>query len=178
MVFPKPTSQPLLFWLSLVRFWFASNRSQILNRMEYLPKQLLWPQPWVQTQCHPVHSHRLPILGFLPKQGGERGERGDEEKAKRRVADLGKCFSFTPSAPNCCVCSECYTWSISTAVVPECFYGPLGTGLAQHTGKEQQPESMSVLNGQTCDQRRTQKTASCSRACLKETKSCLFDQLK
>lgn len=139
VVFPKHRSQSLLFWLSLVRFQFVSNWSQVLNRMEYLPTQLLWPWPQGQTQSHPVHGHRLPVLGFFPQQGGEREEVGRERSGG--VADLGKCFGLPlvlqRSATNGSACSKSYTWSGSTAIVPGRLYVLLGTGLAQHTRKEQ-----------------------------------------
>lgn len=135
MLLPKHMSQPLLFWLSLVRFQYVQNWSQILNKMEYLPKQLPWPQAWGQTQSHPVHSHRLPISGFFPKQGGEREEVGRGRRGALLTWGnvLPYPFGFQPSTTNCSAWSKCYAGSGATAVVPERLYVLLGTGLAQHT---------------------------------------------
>lgn len=54
----------------------------------------------------------------------------------------------------------------------------LGSGLAQYIGKEQGPESLSMLNGQMCDQCCIQKAASCPRVSLRGIKYSVFELLR
>lgn len=91
---------------------------------------------------------------------------------------------FSLPAISCRACPECHAWSCSVVVVPGrlCVLSSagsiLGAGLAQHPGKEQQPDSMSVSNWQMCDQCCIQMVASCARACVKDIKCSMFKELK
>lgn len=168
--------------LAIINETSARVKSETSSELDGVPPKTPFVATAMGSNTKPRCPQMLPAhLGLLPQ--ARSGEGRGRERLKRSFAGLGNCFS-SPLHPLAfyhqlqhllpVLCKEwlnsCSPWSFTSLL--------LGSGLAQHTGKEQGPESTSVLNGQMCDQCCIQKAASCPRVCLRGNKCCVFELLR